>query len=159
MLLTGPWNITTFKKYGKDLDFGIVPPPTGPDGGTGSLMGGFGLVIPKASKQKEAAWEFVKWWTANKDNALLWAKTSLNIPGNVQAANDPFFTEDPFWKPILDTLEYAKIRPTCAGYSPMEEEALIPNLQLFMEGKLTADQALAKAQEQGDKVLQQNNIN
>ena len=158
MLLTGPWNITTFKKYGKDLDFGIVPPPTGPDGGTGSLMGGFGLVIPKASKQKEAAWEFVKWWTANKDNALLWAKTSLNIPGNTQAANDPFFTEDPFWKPILDTLEYAKIRPTCAGYSPMEEEALIPNLQLFMEGKLTADQALAKAQEQGDKVLQQNNI-
>lgn len=159
MLLTGPWNITTFKKYGKDLDFGIVPPPTGPNGAAASVMGGFGLVIPQASKQKEAAWEFVKWWTANKDNSLLWAKTSLNIPGNVQAANDPFFTSDPFWKPVLDTLGDAKIRPTCAGYSPMETEALIPNLQLFLEGKLTAQQALAKAQEQGDKVLVQNNIN
>lgn len=158
MILTGPWNITTYKKYGKDLDFGIVPPPTGPAGGTGSVMGGFGLVIPKASKQQAAAWEFVKWWTAEKDNALLWAKTSFNIPGNLQAAQDPFFTADPFWKPILDTLEYAKIRPTCAGYPPMEDDALIPGLQSFLGGKVTAEQALATAQEQGDKILPQNNI-
>ncbi|MBB5780307.1 ABC transporter substrate-binding protein [Nonomuraea jabiensis] len=157
MILTGPWNITTYKKYGKDLDFGIVPPPTGPQGGSASLMGGFGLVIPQAAKHKDAAWEFVKWWTAEKDNALLWARTSLNIPGNVQAAQDPFFSGDPFWKPILDTLQHAKIRPACAGYAPMEEEALIPNLQLLMEGKSTAQQALAKAQEQGDRVLTENN--
>ncbi|MFD1544314.1 ABC transporter substrate-binding protein [Nonomuraea guangzhouensis] len=157
MILTGPWNITTYKKYGKDLDFGIVQPPAGASGGTGSVMGGFGLVIPQAAKQKEAAWEFVKWWTAEKDNALLWAKTSFNIPGNIQATQDPFFTDDPFWKPILDTLKYAKTRPACAGYAPMEDDALIPNLQLFLGGKLTAEQALAKAQEQGDKVLTTNN--
>jgi len=158
MILTGPWNITTYKKYGKDLDFGIVPPPAGPGGAMASVMGGFGLVIPEASKQKAAAWEFVKWWTAEKDNSLLWAKTSLNVPGNVQAAGDQFFTGDPFWKPILDTLKFAKIRPTCAGYPPMETDALIPNLQLFLGGKVTAEQALAKAQEQGDKVLTSNNI-
>jgi multiple sugar transport system substrate-binding protein len=158
MILTGPWNITTYKKYGKDLDFGIVPPPAGPGGATASVMGGFGLVIPEASKQKTAAWEFIKWWTAEKDNSLLWAKTSFNVPGNVQAAGDQFFTGDPFWKPILDTLKFAKIRPTCAGYPPMETDALIPNLQLFLGRKLSAEQALAKAQEQGDKVLTSNNI-
>ncbi|MGP3929655.1 ABC transporter substrate-binding protein [Nonomuraea sp. KM88] len=158
MIFTGPWNITTYRKYGKDLDFGIVPPPAGPQGDQASLMGGFGLVIPRAAKQKDAAWEFVKWWTAEKDNALKWARTSLNIPGNVEAAKDPFFTGDPFWKPILDTLEYAKVRPACAGYPPMEDDALIPNLQLFLGGKATAQQSLAKAQEQGDRVLTQNNL-
>ncbi|SEG92008.1 multiple sugar transport system substrate-binding protein [Nonomuraea solani] len=157
MILTGPWNITTYKKYGKDLDFGIVPPPSGPQGGQASLMGGFGLVIPQAGKHKEEAWEFVKWWTAEKENAVLWAKTSLNIPGNVQAARDPFFAGDPFWKPILDTLEYAKIRPACAGYAPMEEESLIPGLQLLMEGKAGAQDALTQAQQQGDRVLTENN--
>lgn len=157
MILTGPWNITTYKKYGKDLDFGIITPPTGPGGTTASVMGGFGLVIPEKSKQKDAAWEFVKWWTAEKDNALLWAKTSLNIPGSVAAAQDPFFTEDPFWKPILNTLQFAKTRPACAGYAPMETEALIPNLQQFLGGKQSAEQTLAKAQEQGDKVLTTNN--
>ncbi|MEV0159627.1 carbohydrate ABC transporter substrate-binding protein (CUT1 family) [Nonomuraea fuscirosea] len=159
MILTGPWNITTYKKYGKDLDFGIVPPPSGPQGGNASLMGGFGLVIPRAAKQKDAAWEFAKWWTAEKDNAMLWAKTSLNIPGNVQASEDPFFSGDPFWKPILDTLKTAKTRPACAGYAPMEEEAVIPNLQLFLEGKADAQKALTQAQQQGDRVLKDNNLN
>lgn len=157
MMYTGPWMLSTYRKYGKDLEFGVVPPPAGPKGDKGSVMGGFGLVIPAAAKNKDAAWEFVKWWCAVPENSLLWAKTSLNIPGNVKAIQDPFFQNDPFWKPFLDTLEFAKIRPPYAGYSPMEVDALIPKLQLFMEGKLTAAQALQQAQEQGDKILKENN--
>jgi len=119
-------------------------------------MGGFGLVIPEGSKHKEEAWEFIKWWLANKDNALLWAKTSLNIPGFKPALEDPFFVDDPFWKPFLDTLEFAKIRPQHPGYSVMEVDALIPNLQLFTQGEISAEEALKKAQEQGDRLLKDN---
>lgn len=95
MLYSGPWMLSTYNKYGKDLDYGIVPPPAGPNGDKGSVMGGFGLVIPEGSKHKEEAWEFIKWWTANKDNALLWAKTSLNLPGYKPSMEDPFFKDDP----------------------------------------------------------------
>jgi multiple sugar transport system substrate-binding protein len=158
MLYTGPWMISTYKKYGKDLDFGIVPPPAGPNGDKGSVMGGFGLVIPRASKQQAAAWEFMKWWLAQPENALLWAKTSFNIPGNLKAVQDPFFQNDPFWKPILESLQFAKIRPPFAGYSPMEVDALIPNLQLYVQGKQPAAQTLQKAAEQGDKALTENNL-
>ena len=157
MLYTGPWMITTYQKYGSDLDFGIFPPPAGPDGHRGSGMGGFGLVIPSASKKKEAAWEFMKWWLAEADNALLWARTSKNVPGNLEAIRDPFFQADPFWKPILDTLEFAKIRPPFTGYAAMEVDAVIPTLQLFLEGKLTAEKALKQAQEQGDAILRRYN--
>ena len=156
MHYTGPWMLTTYKKYGNDLDFGVVPPPAGPNGDRGSVMGGFGLVIPEGSKHKEEAWEFIKWWLANKDNALLWAKTSLNIPGFKPALEDPFFVDDPFWKPFLDTLEFAKIRPQHPGYSVMEVDALIPNLQLFTQGEISAEEALKKAQEQGDRLLKDN---
>jgi multiple sugar transport system substrate-binding protein len=158
MTYTGPWMLTTYQKYGKDLEFGIVPPPAGPNGDKGGVMGGFGLAIPTASKHKEEAWEFIKWWNAQPENALLWAKTSYNIPGNLKAIQDPFFQDDPLWKPFLDTLEFAKIRPPFAGYSPMEVNALIPTLEQFREGKLTAEQALQQAQEQGDKQLQENNL-
>jgi len=156
MHYTGPWMLSTYKKYGDELDFGIVPPPAGPNGDRGSVMGGFGLVIPEGSKHKEEAWEFIKWWLANKDNALLWAKTSLNIPGFKPALEDPFFADDPFWKPFLETLEFAKIRPQHPGYSVMEVDGLIPNLQLFMNGDLSAEEALGKAQEQGDRLLREN---
>jgi multiple sugar transport system substrate-binding protein len=156
MTLSGPWMLSTYKKYGKDLDFGVVPPPAGPNGDKGSVMGGFGLVIPEGSKHQQEAWEFVKWWTANKDNALLWAKTSMNIPGYKPALEDPFFKDDPFWKPFMDTLEFAKIRPQHPGYSVMEGDALVPNLQLFQQKKQDADTTLKKAQERGDQLLQDN---
>ncbi|MBP3967239.1 MULTISPECIES: ABC transporter substrate-binding protein [Paenibacillus] len=158
MQYTGPWMLSTYKKYGKDLDFGIAPPPTGPNGDKGSVMGGFGLVIPEGSKHQAEAWEFIKWWTANKDNALLWAKTSLNIPGYKPALEDPFFKDDPFWKPFLDTLEFAKIRPTHAGYSVMEGDALTPNLQLFQQSKQSLEDTLKKAQQRGDQLLSDNAV-
>jgi multiple sugar transport system substrate-binding protein len=156
--LTGPWMIGTYNTYGADLDFGVVQPPAGPNGDKGSMLGGFGLVIPEGAKEKDAAWSLVKWWVADPANALQWGKTSSNIPGNRTAAQDTFFTGDPRIKPVIDTLEYATIRPPVAGYSPMEIDALIPNLQLFMEGKQSAEEALSKAQEDGDRLLEENDL-
>jgi multiple sugar transport system substrate-binding protein len=151
--------ITTYQRYGDDLDFGIVPPPAGPNGDQGSVMGGFGLVIPTAAEHPDEAWEFMKWWLAQPENALLWAQTSFNIPGNLETIQDPFFQDDAFWKPILDTLEFASIRPPFAGYSPMETDALIPALQLFMLGQLSAEDALSQAQQDGDVILEMENLN
>ncbi|MNN74834.1 hypothetical protein D3C81_1910730 [compost metagenome] len=121
-------------------------------------MGGFGLVIPEGSKHHDEAWEFIKWWTASKDNALLWAKTSLNLPGFKPSMEDPFFQNDPLWKPFLETLEFAKVRPSHPGYSVMETDALAPNLQLNQQNKLSIEDTLKKAQEQGDKMLKANEV-
>ena len=156
MMYSGPWALNTYEKYGKDLNFRIVPAPAGPNGDKGSVMGGFGMVIPSAAKNKDAAWEFIKWWNADSTNALNFAKLSWNIPANLKAIQDPYFQNDPFWKPILDTLAFAKIRPTVTGYSPMEANALVPKLQLFLQGKLSAADALSQAQAAGDKILAEN---
>lgn len=156
MFYTGPWMINGYKKFGKDLDFGIAPPPAGPTGARGAGMGGFGLAITQASKQKDAAWEFIKWWLGDAKNALTWGQTGNNIPGNLTAVNNAFFQRDPFWKPMTDTLKFATIRPPVAGYPPMEGQALIPNVQLFLEGKQDAKTALQKAQETGDRILADN---
>ncbi|MFC3746408.1 ABC transporter substrate-binding protein [Paenibacillus sp. GCM10012306] len=158
MLYSGPWMLSTYNKYGKDLEYGIVPPPAGPNGDKGSVMGGFGLVIPEGSKHHDEAWEFIKWWTANKDNALLWAKTSLNLPGYKPSLEDPFFKDDPQWKPFMETLEFAKIRPQHPGYSVMETDALLPNLQLNQQNKQSIEETLKKIQEQGDKMLKDNEV-
>ncbi|HVL24860.1 MAG TPA: ABC transporter substrate-binding protein [Thermomicrobiales bacterium] len=158
MVLSGPWSIGTYKKFGKDLDFGVVPPPAGPNGDQGSVMGGFGLAIAEGAKEQDGGWQLVKWWLADAANALTWGKTASNIPGNLAAAQDAFFTDDPHIAPVVETLEFAKIRPPVAGYSPMEVDALIPNLQLFMEGRQSAEDSLKKAQEDGDRVLEENNL-
>ncbi|MGH2534729.1 MAG: ABC transporter substrate-binding protein [Thermomicrobiales bacterium] len=158
MLYTGPWMITTYQKYGADLDFGVVSPPSGPDGDQSSVMGGFGLTIPAASEKQDAAWEFVKWWLAEPANAVTWGQTSSNFPGNTVAIQDRAFSEDPLRQPFLETFDFARVRPPCAGYSPMEIDGLIPNLQLFMEGKQSAQETLDRAQEEGDRLLAENNV-
>ena len=156
MTYSGPWMLSTYKNYGQDLDFGIVPPPAGPGGDKGSVLGGFGLVIPEGAQHKDEAWELMKWWLATPENAAEYCKSSLNIPGLKAAALDSFFAEDPLYTPFLETFEFAKIRPRVTGYSTMEGNALVPNLQLFMEGKMTAAEALQTAQEAGDKMLAEN---
>lgn len=156
MTFTGPWMINTYKQYGDDLNFGIIPPPAGPDGDKGTVMGGFGLIIPTAAQNKDAAWEFVKWWLAQPENALKWAQTSFNLPGNVEAVESTYFQDDPYYRPVVEALEFAQIRPPVPGYSPMEIDALIPNLQLFMEGKVSAEEALIRAQRDGDRILAEN---
>lgn len=158
MLYTGPWMLATYRRYGEELDFGVAPPVAGPNGGTGAVMGGFGLVIPSGAKQPDGGWAFLKWWLADPANAAMWGETSRNIPGNRIAAQEPAFAGDPAIKPVLDTLEYATIRPPVAGYSPMEGDALIPNLQLFMEGSQSAEESLSKAREDGDRILEENNV-
>ena len=158
MELNGPWMLGTYEQYGNKLNFGVVQPPKGPGpaGRRASMMGGFGMAIPAAAKNKQAAWVFEKWWIANAANDAYWGKESSNLPGNIIAGQEPYFTKNPYIKPFLETLKYAKTRPAVPGYFPLEGNVTIPIFTLFEEGKMTAKQALQKAQQQGNEVMAQN---
>lgn len=151
MKLDGPWALSTLDQV-DGLEYAVVPPPTGP-AGPGAYMGGFGLVIPEGAQNVEGAWEFMKWWTTQPENGVGFGEISGWIPANVEAANDPYFTEDPHYAAFIETLDYAQVRPSVEGFSDVEGKALVPALEQFMAGELTAEQALDQAQEQGDAIL------
>ncbi|MCG8452005.1 MAG: ABC transporter substrate-binding protein [Spirochaetales bacterium] len=155
MTYSGPWMLSTYESYGDNLDFGVVPPPAGPQGDHAGLMGGFGLVIPSAAKHKDESWELMKWWLTVPENAGMYAQMSKNIPGVKMATEDAYYAENPYYPSFIETFEFAKIRPTVAQYPNMEIKAVIPQLQMFMEGKLSAQEALDAAQEMGDILLQE----
>lgn len=151
MKLDGPWALATLDEV-DGLDYSVVQPPSGP-AGPGAYMGGFGLVIPEGAKNPEGAWEFMRWWTTQPENGVAFGEISGWIPANVEAANDPFFTEDPRYAAFIETMDYAQVRPSVEGFSDVEGKALVPALEQFMSGELTAEQALRQAQEQGDALL------
>ncbi|OTN77463.1 hypothetical protein A5886_002563 [Enterococcus sp. 8G7_MSG3316] len=154
MMYNGPWALSDYDKV-DGLEYGIVPPVTGPNGDKGALTGGFGLVIPKTAKNQDAAWDFIKWWTTNPDVGIEFAKISTWLPANMEAAQDPYFTENDQYKAFVETMEFAKIRPTVPGYSDVESLALIPQLENVMAGKTTPEKALETAQTQGNKILEE----
>jgi multiple sugar transport system substrate-binding protein len=152
--LDGPWALSALDKT--DIEYGIVQPPAGPNGDRGAGMGGFGLVIPQGAKNADGAWEFIKWWTTDPENGVSFGEISGWIPANIEAANDPYFTENPKYAAFIETLEYAEVRSRIPGASDVEGKALIPALEKFLAGEVTAEQALAEAQELGDQILADN---
>lgn len=152
MKLDGPWALSTLDQV-DGLEYGVAQPPAGPDGDTGAYMGGFGLVIPEGAKNAEGAWEFMKWWTTEAENGVAFGEISGWIPANIDAANDPFFTEDEHYAAFIETMNYAQARPNVQGFSDVEGKALVPALERFLSGEISAEQALSDAQTQGDQIL------
>lgn len=155
MAYNGPWTLATYDAI-EDLDYGIVAAPAGPDGDRASGLGGFGLIIPEGAPNVEGAWEFIRWWTTEASNGVAFAELSGNMPANLEAAEDPFFTENEDYAALLETMEFATARPTVPGYSDAEVQGLIPELQRFMAGEISAQEALDNAEESFNRILAEN---
>lgn len=147
----GPWVLESYKEAG--LNFGVIQPVEGPAGIRSAMMGGFGLAIPNKAKNVEESWTFIKWWTTQPENGVEFAKISGNLPANIDAAKDPYFMDDEILSVFSETMEYAHIRSKVPGYSDVEGLALIPQLQLFVSGEITAEEALKVAEEQANNIL------
>lgn len=152
----GPWAIADLENV-EGLNFGVSLPLTGPDGDAGSIMGGFGLVMPRNTENQEGAWDFIKWWTTQPENGVEFGKISGWIPANIEAANDEFFTENEIYSVFVEAMENARVRPTTEGYANFESLVLIPQLQNFMSGTISADEALETVDSKGTQLLRETN--
>ena len=80
---------------------------------------------------------------------------TFNRLWKVSPGSNPIESLGHFYTYPVDT---PTIRPPVVGYAPMEIDALIPALQLHRLGELSAEEALEQAQEQGDSILEMENL-
>lgn len=80
------------KLYSKNLEYGVADIPTFKGYAPVSSTGSWWFAIPRGAKNKEAAWELMK-FAVRKDIQLTEAKKQqeLLFPSNKEAANDPAF--------------------------------------------------------------------
>ncbi len=84
MKIDGIWTLPRLATYGRDLNFGVVPPPLPADRLaalppdrreahlTMSFSGGWALAIPSTAKNKQAAWDFIRFVTSDRGFRLRW---------------------------------------------------------------------------------------
>ena len=113
MFFTGPWDLKTIQQNATPefyAQVGTAMMPAGMNGGTtGSVQGGGSLFVPKGSKHRAAAFEFMKWAASDKYQLRL-AKEMARFPVISSLYNDPYFTNQsllqPFFKQLATSRPY-----------------------------------------------------
>ena len=108
MFIYGSWSINTFNEDG--LNYGVVKIPSfAGKGDSISILSSSGLSISKDSENKDAAWEFVKFWTnedANKE------RIGLELPVLYSVVESEGIMDQPEYAPFYEMLEQS------AGHTP-----------------------------------------
>lgn len=66
MFTNGAWSLGSLREAG--INFGVVELPKFKDGSAVSIVSSSGISMSKESGKKDAAWEFIKFWTSEEAN-------------------------------------------------------------------------------------------
>ena len=105
--------------------------------------GGWHAVIPKASKHKKAALDFLKWFL-RKDVQMIYAKAG-GVPVNEEVYRELAATGEQKWrfcKAYLEAMPYVKLRPITMKW-PKIVDVIAVNVQNAIVEKITVDKAIS----------------
>ena len=154
--LSGNWMATNWKTGGRfewktvtdEVGFAKIPTQYGQSPGFTSMSGGWSWAIPRNAKNKDAAWEFMKFMT-NKENYTTFAVLNGELTARKDVGMDPRY-KDPsriFIPEATDIINYTKFRPSLDIY-PQISILLTESLESIGTGKTRPADAL-KALEAG----------
>jgi sn-glycerol 3-phosphate transport system substrate-binding protein len=120
--------------------------------------GGIQLVITSKvnDKDKEAAWEFLKFMTSN-DSTIYQHKFLGYLPVRTSALESPglqaFYKDNPQYKIASDQLKFAKPRPMESAYPEIMKIIKDALNKSILDAKVTPQDALNEAAEKANKLL------
>jgi multiple sugar transport system substrate-binding protein len=154
MFFSGPWHLGLIDTAG-GADFkgkwAIAPMPKKVT--ATSFLGGSNVVVFKNSKNKDAAWAFVKFLSDPKTQAL-WYTTATDLPAVQSGWDDPAVKSDPNVALFGAQLKDTKAQPVSATWSKLSS-AINDTLEKMttggMEPQAAADQMQKDAESIGTK--------
>lgn len=154
MVLQGPWAVSDLLKGEQFQDpnnLGIAPIPVGPEGKTGSPVGGHGFVIYAGSKHIEASYKFISYLTKAENQGKLAIKNGL-IPTRKSAFALKEVKENRLINDWYAVLEKATNRPVIPEGGQIYT-AFSPEIQAAFKKEKTPQQALDAVAEAWKQLL------
>lgn len=113
--------------------------------------GGVNLAIPTGSKNKELAWEFIKWYTTTEEAAVTTRKVVGGLTAWKPAYENAIYHEADEFMGGFKTAEFfineqstnMKV-PPISPFDPIRDSAISKFINPFAEGKATAEETLKK---------------
>lgn len=147
----GPWFARWLEEENPDFDPGFALMPHGPDGQSTSIVGGENIVMTSGSRNKEAAWEFMKFMLSEEAQGILAA--TGQIPVLRSAISLPEFQGSEYYPVYLEQLLTAKARTPHPRYSEIEN-IIQDAFWKAITGETSARIALTDAARLVDQLLQ-----
>ncbi len=152
MFFGTPGDIHRIRTQSPDFPMGVTELPQTPAGaGAASALGTTGLFVPRGSRNRQIAFEFIKWATSDR-YALEMARRLGRYPARTWLQTTPHFAGDAMLKPFLTQLNAA--RPYRLDAFPEVERAYADAIKAAFYGADPAD-VLQAAQEVADEFSQQ----
>lgn len=132
-----------------DIDWGITTLPLGPEAkGPGTLLITDSLAIFAGSGVEDKAIEFAKYITSSAIQEEYEIKGTAGLTPLRPSANvDKLVVDVPFWKPLVDGIEYGGPEPLFTDYKGFQN-VMIAMVQSVVTGQAEPQAALTKAAEE-----------
>jgi multiple sugar transport system substrate-binding protein len=140
----GPWIVPIGVEEYPDVQFEYLAMPNyAGDKHYFAADAGWGKAVSPNSEHQDIAFEFVKFATADPENAKMWNITTGTVPALESLAADPALLEEmPYLEPSLQILEFGRFVGPIPDKSHFKEIVYNHLLAVF-QGAETVDEALA----------------
>ncbi len=149
MYLSGIYDLAEIVKANPDLNFACTMVPTANDAERNTILGGWSVAVAECSKEKEAAWEFVK-FLSRPDIAAIYTNT---FTGTAEVAARYTDYPEEIIKPNADALQYANALPSVENIVGIRQ-AIMDNLQLMLSEDMSAEEACGQLDQATNKLLE-----
>ncbi|MGY3040782.1 multiple sugar transport system substrate-binding protein [Rhodanobacter sp. TND4EL1] len=151
--LSGPWNIGEFRSrlppaQQDDWATAPLPGPTGPGIG---VAGGSSLVIFRASRHKDAAWQLIEYLSQPAVQQQFYDLLG-DMPPRRSAWEGGALRDDPQARAFREQLEQVKPAPAVPEWERIANEMQLVAAEAIA-GRLTIDQAAAEMDRRADAIL------
>lgn len=138
------------------LRFGLAPLPVGKERSQEVLTNLF--CVSAYSKKQDAAWSFLKFLTSERGQTILIRNGSSDVPTHTAVLESPAFLDDPWGIGQMEVFS-GDLGPFALGPPAVPTDKFARKLdgvknKLF-QGKFTPEQAAARIQRDGDRILAQ----
>ncbi len=150
----GPWRVEQIAKHAPDLEYevALLPPPQGGTEGAGLGNGNF-MIIPRTAKQKEGAWDFVKFWSGmtNPEVAAEFYVWGGWLPPSDKVAQAKIYQEYLQKHPQFATFARAIRSANIHAQPPVSYQVFVNDTirraeEMALRGKITPQEAMSMVQ-------------
>lgn len=152
--ISGPWNIGEFERRlpSSLQNAWATAPLPGPSGPGASIAGGSSLVVFRASRVQDAAWQLVE-YLSRPDVELRFREMTGDLPPRRSAWRDPALAADAHARAFRDQLERVKPAPKVPEWERIADE--MRNVaERAARGQWTIDEAARELDARADRILE-----